>query len=110
MLEHGTVSVMPISSAIQLIPLINTLRSQVGVNKTAKFDKLAIQKDVLRHMVLGSPLSAKQVDALLNASKTLGELARVALTQEGQQHVCELIGEIDGGRLIAYLTNGPTPV
>lgn len=112
MLEYGTVSVVPIPSASQLIPLLNTLRSRglLGIDQNAELDKLAIQQDLLRHMVLGSPLSAKQVDALLNAIKTLGDLARVVQTQEGQQHVCGLVGDIDGRRLIAYLTNGPRPV
>ncbi|EFY86432.1 hypothetical protein MAC_07510 [Metarhizium acridum CQMa 102] len=95
--------------ASQLICHLDTLRRQnmIGMNGLAQIDRHAVQKDLLRHCVSGTPLSMEQVDVLLGSVRHLRELANMVQTREGQETICRLLGDADGRSLITYFTNGP---
>ncbi|KAK9444456.1 hypothetical protein VB005_02207 [Metarhizium brunneum] len=109
MLEHERISTIPVSSAGQLIGHLDALRrpSMIGMNGLAQIDRHAVQKDLLRHCVSGTPLSVQQVDVLLGSVRHLRELASMVQTREGQETICRLLGDADGRSLIEHFTNGP---
>ncbi|EXU96678.1 hypothetical protein X797_010222 [Metarhizium robertsii] len=93
----------------QLIGHLDALRrpSTTGMNGLAQIDRHAVQKDLLRHCVSGTPLSVQQVDVLLGSVRHLRELANMVQTREGQETICRLLGDADGRSLIEHFTNGP---
>ncbi|OAA39738.1 hypothetical protein NOR_06158 [Metarhizium rileyi] len=109
MLDYGGVSVMPLSTAGQLIPQLDALQNQAlaGMKRVAQVNSRAAQKDLLRHCVSGPPLSVKQVDILLSTVGNLRELAGMVQSQEGQDGICQILGAADGRSLITYFADGP---
>ncbi|PHH92030.1 hypothetical protein CDD83_9221 [Cordyceps sp. RAO-2017] len=102
----GVVSVIPVASAAALPSRLDDLRRQCG--STTSPDRQARGRDLLSRCAAGGPLSPGQTDILSGLCAGFGDLARHAFDPDGRARLCAALGDVDGRRVIAFLTSGPS--
>ncbi|KAL7790412.1 optic atrophy 3 domain-containing protein [Trichoderma ceciliae] len=107
---HGMVHVpiIPISSAMELVVRLDALRRQctASVPRRGYAEEMAEIRGLASHCVHGQALSHGQVDILTDISTGLGSLAQLVLSAEGQRKICDLLGDVEGKRVISFFVNG----
>lgn len=112
MLRYNDISVMPLSSAHQLITTIEKLRNHCNsvTDHGDEPDEQVMQREIVRNCVRGRPLSDCKIANLMSCTTGLSHLATLVETEEGQQRICNALGGEDGRRLISYFQDGPKTV
>ncbi|KAL7942400.1 hypothetical protein V8C42DRAFT_347885 [Trichoderma barbatum] len=111
---HGmpSVPIIPISSAAELVGRLDALRRQcaqvhaASVSRRSHADEEAEVRGLASHCVHGQALPQEQVDILTDISAGLGGLAQLVLSADGQRQVCDLLGDVQGSRVISFFTHG----
>lgn len=111
-LQHHHITVMAVSTAQQLVPTIESLRSYCnsGTNYCNQGDEQVIRERIVGNCVRGRPLSSYQTAKIMSCMKGLSHLAAHVQTEEGQETICNILGKEDGLRMIAYFVDGPKPL
>ncbi|PTB64171.1 hypothetical protein BBK36DRAFT_1170745 [Trichoderma citrinoviride] len=126
-MAHGMSSmpIVPISSASELASRLDTLRrqfanaannlSRTSSNNINRADGAACAeeeeeelRDLASHCVHGqaAPLPPEHIDVVTDLAAGLGSLAQLVLCADGQRRIRDLLGEAQGGRVIAFFTHG----
>lgn len=109
MLRYNNISLMPLSSAHQLITTIENLRNHCNsvTNHGDEPDEQVMRREIVRNCVRGRPLADCKIANLMSRTTGLSHLATLVETEEGQLRICNALGEEDGRRLISYFQDGP---
>ncbi|KAL6896153.1 hypothetical protein HDV57DRAFT_43423 [Trichoderma longibrachiatum] len=117
-MTHGISSmlIIPISSASELPSRLDALRRQLAsaayISRTRtnhRADEAACAeqlRDLASHCAHGQALSREHVDVLTDLSAGLGSLAQLSFSADGQRRIRDLLGDVQGGRVIAFFTHG----
>ncbi|KAG6099165.1 hypothetical protein E4U30_007034 [Claviceps sp. LM220 group G6] len=112
LLQHNDINVLPLSNCQELVPAIESLRSQCNsaTSHCDQGDEQVLREDMIRNCVLGHPLSNHKFAKLMSCVKGLSHLAAQMKTEEGRETICNALGKEDGLRLVAYFQDGPKPL
>ncbi|KAL7820393.1 hypothetical protein V8C44DRAFT_354529 [Trichoderma aethiopicum] len=117
-MTHGISSmpIIPVSSASELPSRLDALRRQLinaaNISRTrtsSRADEIACAeqlRDLASHCAHGQALPREHVDVLTDLSSGLASLAQLAFSADGQRRICDLLGDVQGGRVIAFFTHG----
>ncbi|EGR50597.1 uncharacterized protein TRIREDRAFT_57397, partial [Trichoderma reesei QM6a] len=116
-MTHGmsSIPIIPISSASELASRLDALRHQFA-NAAANLSRTGSRadeaagmeqlRDLASHCVHGQALSREHVDVVTDLSAGLGSLAQLVFSADGQRRIRDLLGDAQGGRVIAFFTHG----
>ncbi|KAG5929713.1 hypothetical protein E4U42_004872 [Claviceps africana] len=113
MLQHNTITVIPLSAVGQLLPTIENLRGHCdsGTKYCHESDEQQIRGRIVGNCVRGRPLANHQIAKVMSLIKgRLSQLAAQVKTDEGKEAICNVLGKEDGLRMIAYFVDGPKPL
>ncbi|KAK1239650.1 hypothetical protein MKX07_001104 [Trichoderma sp. CBMAI-0711] len=110
----SSIPIIPISSASELASRMDALRRQFAnaanlsrtgsrADEAARMEQL---RDLASHCVHGQPLPREHVDVVTDLSAGLGSLAQLVFSADGQRRIRDLLGDAQGGRVIAFFTHG----
>ncbi|TFB05692.1 hypothetical protein CCMA1212_002250 [Trichoderma ghanense] len=114
-MAHGISSmpIIPTSSASELVSRLDALRRQfanaanISISRADEEAARAEQlRDLVSRCVHGQPLPREHVDVVTDLSAGLASLARLVFSADGQRRIRDLLGDAQGGRLIAFFTHG----
>lgn len=100
-------AVIPISSSSGLVPCLDKLHAK-ATDISFSAQSGPSQRDLLSHCVNGRPLSERNTNLVMDLSSSFKELVADAFDEESQQALCDLVGEMDSARLLAFLKDGPS--
>ncbi|KAL6858524.1 hypothetical protein J3F83DRAFT_345654 [Trichoderma novae-zelandiae] len=115
-MTHGMspMPIIPISSASELVSRLDALRRQfanpTSISRTSnRADEAAcpaLLRDLASHCVHGQALPRQHVDIVTDLSAGLASLAQLTFSADGQRRIRDLLGDEQGGRVIAFFTHG----
>ncbi|RFU74274.1 hypothetical protein TARUN_7971 [Trichoderma arundinaceum] len=102
------VPIIPISSAAELVARLDALRRQcaAGAPRRSDVEEMAELRNLASHCVQGPALCHDHVNILTDVSTGLGGLAQLVSSTEGQRKICDLLGDVEGSRVVSFFANG----
>ncbi|KJZ77892.1 hypothetical protein HIM_02529 [Hirsutella minnesotensis 3608] len=111
MLEGYDMPVIPVTSSLGLPACLESLRAQCAAQRVSngqRHEKVLAQRDLLAYCARGAPLSKTQTNVLSDICSSFGNLAQQTLNPGGQKRIYDYLGDVDGRRVVAFFTAGPS--
>ncbi|KAH7326482.1 hypothetical protein B0I35DRAFT_136502 [Stachybotrys elegans] len=106
MLNHQ-VPILPISCTADLVPCLDSLRLETNSSMQPQQVPGDSGRDLVARCVRGPPLSPRKAGYLTDYFGDMKGLVGSTSSPQGQRAICDLVGERDGRRVIAFFTEGP---
>lgn len=109
MLNGADVPIIPLTSAMQLLATVDSLKkqSQEAHTKHVKQPLNIRSQGLVSSCILGRPLAQRQTDMLMDLYPSIKSFAADIFMLENQQVLRDALGDEDYQRMVSFLSQGP---